>query len=202
MEVQLQELITKIKNDGVKVGESEKSRIIAEAEKKASAIIKAAEQKAKELEESAKEQAILSENRSREALQLASRDLILNLSTKITALFDEILLKQSQGALDQKKVSQLVSNAISHLGTDGKYEITLSEADAAAFGEALKAELSNVAKAGITIKPSKGIDAGFKITNVDDAISYDFSNAVIAENLAAYVNPKLAEDIKKSVGLS
>ncbi|NIZ19472.1 hypothetical protein [Entomospira culicis] len=202
MEVQLQELINKIKADGVKAGESEKSRIIADAQKKAEEIIKTAEHRAKELEESAKKEAALSEARNREALQLASRDLLLNLSTKITDLFNHILVKEVATSLTKEKVSQLASTAISNLGKDGKYEISLSPADVDAFGEALKSELSTLAKGGITIKPSKNVDAGFRITSVEDAISYDFTNTIIAENLASYVNPKLAEDIKKSVGLS
>ncbi|NIZ39945.1 hypothetical protein PVA45_00205 [Entomospira entomophila] len=202
MEVQLQELIDKIKDNGVKAANSEKSRIIAEAEKKAKDIIHAAENKAKEIEKKAHEEAALNEARSREALQLAARDLILNISTKVTNLFNEILMKESSKSFDQPTVSALVSKALKSMGSEGSYEIALNETDAKAFGEALKVELSSLAKGGITIKPTRNIDAGFRLIEKDSAISYEFTNQVIAENLAAYVNPKLAEDIKKAAGLS
>jgi V/A-type H+/Na+-transporting ATPase subunit E len=202
MEVQLQELIDKIKDNGVKAANTEKNRIISDAEKKAKEIIAAAEQKAKDLESQAGENAVLSEKRSREALQLASRDLILNISTKITNLFNEILLSEAAKALDAKVLGQLITAAINNIGKDGSFEIALSESDAKNFGDALKSQLASVAKGGITIKPTRTVDAGFRLVEANGAISYDFTNAVIAENLAAYVNPKLAEDIKKAAGLS
>ena len=46
MDIQLQELIDKIKNDGVASAEAKAKEIIAEAEKKAASIISSAEEKA------------------------------------------------------------------------------------------------------------------------------------------------------------
>ena len=54
MDVQLQELIDKIKKDGVASAEASSAAIIAEAEKKAAAVIAEAEAKAAEIINSAK----------------------------------------------------------------------------------------------------------------------------------------------------
>lgn len=201
MEVQLQELINKIKDNGVKVANSEKNRIITDAEQKAKEIIQAAEQKAKELEKIAKEQIALSEERNRESLQLAARDLILNISKNTINIFNDLLRRETAQAMNQVTISTLIGKAIKHLGENGSYEISLSESDAKLFGEALKKEFTSILKNGITIKPTRNIDAGFRIMDIDGSLSYDFSDEMIAENLAAYVNPQLAEDIRKSVNL-
>ena len=49
MDVQLQELIDKIKKDGVTAAEKEAAKIIADAEKKADSITKNAEEKAAQI---------------------------------------------------------------------------------------------------------------------------------------------------------
>ena len=48
MDIQLQELIDKIKKDGVATAEQQASKIIEEAEKKAAAIIEDAQKKSEE----------------------------------------------------------------------------------------------------------------------------------------------------------
>ena len=55
MDVQLQELISKIKKDGVASAETSAAKIIADAEKKAASIISDAEAKADSIVKSAKQ---------------------------------------------------------------------------------------------------------------------------------------------------
>lgn len=202
MEVQLQELIDKIKSNGVQSAKDEGAKIVSAARAEAVAIVAKAKAEASELLQKAEETVARNDKSGREALQLAARDLLLNLNERITSLFNASMTATTASAMDKEHLSSLIKTVLSTLNSQNAFVISLSEKDAITFGEALKAELASLAKAGIEIKPTRGIDAGFRIEEKNGAIAYDFSSNVIAENLSAYVNPKLAEDIKKAANLS
>ena len=202
MEMQLGELIQKIKEDGVVSAQQQSARIIQEAEQRARALIKSAEERAQKIEEEAKIKADQDEARGREALVQASRDLLLNMTNKITSLFDASLGKAVARATDEKVLSALISSVLKGMDKKNDYVIELSPDDARKIGDALVASFGKEVKGGLEIHPTKMVEAGFRIQEKEGKAFYDFSSKTIAENLAAYVNPKLAEDIKKAAGLS
>lgn len=202
MEMQLGELIQKIKEDGVVGAQQQSARIIQEAEQRAQALIKTAEERAQKIEADAKAKAAQDEVRGREALVQASRDLLLNLTEKITALLDASLGKAVANATDDKALQGMISSVLSGMNKDNGYVIELSAADAQKMGQTLLSTFSKEVKGGLEIQPTKMVDAGFRIQEKEGKAFYDFTAKTIAENLAAYVNPKLAEGIKTAAGLS
>jgi V/A-type H+-transporting ATPase subunit E len=202
MEMQLDEFVQKIKKDGVVAAKQEAEHIIAKAREEAATLIKEAQEKAKYLEHQAQEQAHLSEQRGRTALVQASRDLLLNMSSKITALFDAALGTGVAQAMSAESLPNMIKGVLQGLSKDKNYAIELSPDMAQKIGDTLKSSLNKELGMGIDILPTKMVQAGFRIQEIDGKVSYDFSDKVIAQNLAAYVNPKLAEDIKKAAGLA
>ncbi len=202
MEVQLQELIDKIKSNGVQSAKDEGAKIVSEAHAEAVAIVAKAKAEATDLLQKAEETVARNDKSGREALQLAARDLLLNLHGRITSLFNTAMHVATADAMGKEQLSSLIKTVLDTLNSQNAFVISLSEKDASAFGEALKGELASAVRGGIEIKPTRSIDAGFRLEEKGGAISYDFSSNVIAENLSAYVNPKLAEDIKKAANLS
>lgn len=202
MEMQLGELIQKIKEDGVVGAQQQSARIIQEAEQRAQSLIKSAEERAQKIEQDAKTKAAQDEARGREALVQASRDLLLNISGKITDLLDASLGKAVAEATDDKTLKAMISSVLAGMDKDNGYVIELSQVDADKMASALVSSFSKEVKGGLEIRPTKMVDAGFRIQEKEGKAFYDFSAQTIAENLAAYVNPKLAEDIKKAAGLS
>lgn len=77
MDVQLKELIEKIKSEGVKTAEEQSAEIIREAEKKAAEIVAKAESDAAAMRERIKNEAAQFEASGKEALRQAGRDLII-----------------------------------------------------------------------------------------------------------------------------
>ncbi|MGL4525112.1 MAG: V-type ATP synthase subunit E [Spirochaetia bacterium] len=202
MEMQLGELIQKIKNDGVMNAQQQSLKIVQEAEQKASAIVKAAQENAQKIEETAKEKAAQDEARSREALVQASRDLLLNLGSKITALFDATLGNAVATTMSGDGLQGVIVSVLSGMAKKKDYVIELSVADAKKLGDGLAAVVGKAIEGGsIEIRPTKMVSAGFRIQEKNGAAMYDFSSQTIADNLVAYVNPRLAEDIKKAAGL-
>ena len=85
MDVQLQELIDKIKKDGVASAEASAAEILADAEKKARAVVSDAEQKADGIIKNAKAETERMEKASEDAIAQAGRNMILSFRDSLTA---------------------------------------------------------------------------------------------------------------------
>ena len=91
MELQIQDLVTSIRKEGIEAANAEAESIVAEAKKKAEAIIGDAKAEAKQIKEaSEKEIAILKESAAVSAEQ-AKRDAVLSFKTEIQGEFEKIL---------------------------------------------------------------------------------------------------------------
>jgi V/A-type H+-transporting ATPase subunit E len=62
------------------------------------------------------------------------------------------------------------------------------------FNEKLTGELWK----GVELKSSRKLTSGFRISNKEGSVYYDFSAESIADLISAYLNPKLAEILKTS----
>jgi V/A-type H+-transporting ATPase subunit E len=91
MDVQLKELIEKIKSEGVKTAEDQAAEIIRQAEQKAEAIIAGAESQAREARDKANADAARFEATGNEALKQSSRDLIISTTKKLEEIFKKLL---------------------------------------------------------------------------------------------------------------
>lgn len=205
MEVQLKELIDKIKNDGVSAAESRAAEIIKDAETKSQEIIEKAKREASQIVSKGKEDAARSETSGKEALKQAGRDLVLNLQSQITALFNTILKSEVAGAMDQKMLAETITKLITSWKNDTSgLQVVLSDKDYQQIEADLKGKLADQIRKGLEIKPSKNIDAGFLVTEKNGSAYFNFSAEGIAEVLSEYLNPRLSalldEGVKEKAG--
>jgi len=49
----------------------------------------------------------------------------------------------------------------------------------------------------VELKSNRKLASGFRISNKEGSVYYDFSSEAVAKQLSAYLNPKLAELLKK-----
>lgn len=200
MEVQVKELIEKIKNDGVKTAEADAAKIIKDAEAKAEEIISKAKKEAAQTAVKAKEDAEKAEQSGKEALKQAGRDLILNLQSRITTLFDKILKNEVAGAMDEKVMGEAISTLISSWKSDvSDLAVLLSEKDYVKVEKTLKSKLSDQIKKGFEVKASKSLEAGFLVSRKDGSAYYNFSADGMAEVLSEYLNPRISALLKEGV---
>ncbi len=200
MEVQLKELIDKIKSDGVTVAESKAAEIIKNAEAKSQEIIEKAKKEAAQIVSKGKEDALRSENSGKEALRQAGRDLVLNLQSKIIDLFNVIIKNEVAGAMDEKVLGDAITKLITSWNGDvSNLKILLSEKDYEKVEKGLKAKLAEQIKKGFEIKPSKQLDAGFLVSVKDGSAYHNFSAEGIAEVLSEYLNPRLSALLEEGV---
>jgi V/A-type H+-transporting ATPase subunit E len=200
MEIQVQELMNKIKKDGIESASQEAARLKKEAEAEARQIVEKAQKEAAELIAKAKKDAELSEKAGKAALEQASRNLVLVFKDEIQVLLDKLVAEHLKDAYDGEVLKNALPEIIKSWAAKGDAlavllpKPTLDKLEAF-FAEKLASQLKN----GLEIKSDNSLSGGFRIAQKDGSAYYDFSAEAVAEMLSAYLNPQLAEILKTSV---
>ena len=201
MDVQLQELIDKIKKDGVAAAEKESAKIIANSEKKAEAIIAEAQSKADEIIKSAKSETEKMEKASEEAIIQAGRNMLLSFKDALIGELDGLIKTGTEKGLTKDVLAKLVPETVKLWAKNSnasELSVLLSEKDLKALEKSLTTSLKAEIKKGLEIKPDKTLTAGFRIGVKNGAAFYDYSAESLAEMFAAYLNPKVAALLKEA----
>jgi len=203
MDVQLQELIDKIKKDGVGAAEASAQAIIADAEKRAEAIVAEAERKAAENEKKAEAEAERLEKASIDAIKQAARNTILSFRDGINAELSALIQAETAKSYDDKLLKTLIPEVVKEWVKNpeaSSISVLLSEKDTAALSGSLSAALKSEIAKGLEIKSDSSLEAGFRISTKDGAAFYDFSAESVAALFSAYLNPKTAQIMKDAAG--
>jgi V/A-type H+-transporting ATPase subunit E len=200
MEIQLQELIDKIKKDGIESASEEASQIKAQAESEAARIVEAAQKEAADIVARGKADAERSEKAGIAALEQASRNLVLAFKGEIEALLARIVAARVESSYGEDVLKAIIPDVVKNWVSSGadSLDLILSEGSLdklrSYFNGQLAAELSK----GVELKSDRNLGAGFHIANKDGSAYYDFSAESVAELLSAYLNPRLSEILKTS----
>jgi len=199
MDVQLQELIDKIKKDGVAAAEKDSAKIIEASEKKAEAIIADAQKKAAEIIKSAKSETEKMEKASEEAIIQAGRNLLLSFKDSLVNELNGLIQAETTKAVSKDVLAKLVPETVKAWAKNAdasELSVLLSEKDLKALQTSLTSALKSEIKKGLEIKPDKTLTAGFRIGIKNGAAYYDYSAEALSEMFAAYLNPKVAALLK------
>jgi V/A-type H+-transporting ATPase subunit E len=200
MDIQLKELIDKIKTEGVAEAEGKADQIITNANNQANEILEQAKKEASDMLAKAKAEKQQMEDSGKEALKQAGRDLILWIKGDITSIFDSLIKREVSSALSQDFIAEMILLIIREWTgkkTD-QIDILLSKEDSNKLEQALLSKLSSEFKKGVTIKPHPGIKSGFRIAEKNGDAYYDFTDEGIAESLIQHLNPILGDIITKA----
>ena len=180
MELQIQDLVTSIRKEGVEAASAEAEAIIAEAKKKADTLVSNAQTEAQQYKDAAeKEINILKENAKVSAEQ-AQRDAVLAFKTEIQNQFEKILSTKVSKELSGKALGTLIRAAIA-----GE-NIADCAAEVSEVSDELKKELADEIKNGLEIRPTKGVQQGFRLAAKDGSGYFDCSDEGIMEMLMPY----------------
>jgi len=199
MEIQLQELIDKIKKDGIESASAEAAKVKRVAEDEAARLITAAKKEAADIVGKAKADADRSEKAGIAALEQASRNLVLAFKGEIEALLGRIVVQAAASAYNEDTLKSLLPGLlkawVTGSGTDS-LDLLLAENDLDKIKSWAANALSEEMKKGLELKSDRNLGAGFKIAFKDGSAYYDFSAESVAELLSAYLNPYLADILK------
>lgn len=202
MEVDLQSLIDKIKNDGVAAAEKSAEQKKAEAEASAEKIIADARAEAAKIRAQAEEDNKRFVKASEDAIRQASRNQLISFRDSVTKELDAVIKDSVNQSYSQDTLLALIPKVVEAWAKNPEtesLEVLLNPEDLRSMETNLKAALRDKLSAGVTLKEDDQIGSGFRIAAKDGTAYYDYSAEAVANLLSKYLNPKVAE-LMKEVG--
>ncbi len=181
MELQIQDLVSSIKKDGIEAANKEAEAIIAEAKKQAATILGDARSEAEKIKESAEKEVEVYKNSARLSAEQAKRDAGLAFKNEVESEFRKLLSAKVGEALNDKALPALITAALSGEDPSG-YAVEIRE-----VSDALKSGLADKIRAGLEIRPSRAVKTGFRLAAKDGSGFFDCSDEEIAEMLAPFL---------------
>lgn len=201
MDFQLQELIDKIKKDGVSSAEAAAAQITADAEKKAASIVEEAQKKSDDMIKNARAEIARLEKASEDAVTQACRNMLITFRDSLIAELDSLIQSEAAKAYSSDLMKTLIPETVkawSKNADASELSVILSEKDLKSLENELKAALKSEIAKGLEIKPDSALSAGFRIGVNNGAAFYDYSAESVADLFSAYLNPRVAAIMKES----
>lgn len=180
MELQIQDLVSSIKKDGIDSANREAAAIVAEARKQAETIVADAKAEADRLRGDARAEIEVFKSSAQLNAEQARRDAVLAFRQEIQKEFEKLLAADVGKALDQHTLAKLIQAAVQ--GED----VSAYTAEVGQVTEGLRQELAQELKAGLEIRPSKKVGAGFRLAAKDGSGYFDCSEQEIANMLTPF----------------
>ena len=200
MSQQVQELIDKIKTEGLAAADQKAKEVEEHARRNAQGILSEANKRAQDLLLDAEEEIRKKQEASRTALQQASRDTLLSLKKEVQKLLHKVITAQVADVLTPQKLSDIIVEIV-HKAVDGKsadagIEVVLSLKDLKELRDGFLAQLQKQFKGPVHFQASEDIGKGFMVSFDQGKSSFDFSQEALAEYLSVYLNEELAALVK------
>ncbi len=201
MEVQLQDLVEKIKQDGIASAEQRAAGIIAEAEQQAKTIVANAEKESEALLKKAETESERFTRASEAAVKQASRNALIAFREGVTNALDSLIKTEVGAAYNADVLKTLIPDAVKGWMKEKKADISviLSPEDAKKLETSLLAAFKKDVEKGVEVKADSQLTGGFRIGMKDGSAYYDFSAEAVADLFSAYVSSRAAGLLKDAV---
>ena len=167
MELQIQDLVSSIKKDGIESANREAAQILADAKAQAEKIVADARSEADKLRADAQAEIGVFKASAQLSAEQAKRDAVLAFRQEIGAELTKLLAQDTHKALDDKALASLITAA-------------LQGEDASAYA----AEVASVTE--LELRLSKKVRTGFRLCTKDGSGYIDCSDEELAEQLAPF----------------
>jgi V/A-type H+-transporting ATPase subunit E len=197
MPEELQSLLEKINEEGVKKAEETKNKIISDAGLEAEKIISDAKTKADEIVRKAQIDADTVKSRGEAAVRQAVRDIIITLQGEILNRFKSVVKEATADAMTTDLMGEIILEMVKNYNLknpsgEADIELILAQKDIDSMEKLFKTSLVNSLKKNPHISLGQNFAAGVKISFKGDDVFFDFSDEAISDMICAYVGPRLA----------
>lgn len=202
MDIQVQELVNKIKKDGVEAGNSERDAIVKKAKEEAASIVKEAEEKAASMLKQAKADIDRQQRAAEDAIKQASRNILLSFRNAVVMQLDSFIKDEGSKVYNAKMLKDLIPVVVKEWAKTSEAEslsVLLSEKDCKEVEAQLKGALKEMIEKGLTIKVDPSIEGGFLIGVNNGAAFYDYSASAVLSLFTSYLNPKVSSIMASAV---
>ncbi|MFN3159144.1 MAG: hypothetical protein ACE37I_07500 [Rubinisphaera brasiliensis] len=197
----VQDLIQRIRDQGVDAAQKEADRILAEAKQRAADIVATAKAEAEAEKTQARKEIEAHRAASLDALQLAARDTVLDLKARVIAKFEEFVNRLVVSATrDEQLVRNVVlviaGRAAEEFVQDKDVEIRISKALLGEPTMANEAKLSilglstEMLREGIDLTPDDEIEGGARVRLIEEKLEIDLSDKAVAHLISQRLLPR------------
>lgn len=201
MEIQLQELIEQIKNDGVAAAEAEAKSIIDSAKAEAAKLVADAKAQAEKILANAKQENERMVKSGEDAITQAGRNLLISFRESVARELKAIVGENVNTIYSSENLAQLIINVVKAWANEPDAEeiaVILNSDDLNALESTLLAALKDRMKDGLTLKANDNFDGGFRIAVNEGGAYYDYSAEAVIDMLSNYLSPRVAELLKEA----
>jgi V/A-type H+-transporting ATPase subunit E len=200
----VQELIDRIRDQGVQSARDEADRLLHEAREQAAQIVSQAKAEADAAQQKARTEIEAYKNASMEALRLAARDAVLDLKARVRARFEEFVKRLVTSATRDKELVRdivlvLAGHAAEEFIKDKQVQVRLSDTlldgqNGPVFKEeGMRAVLglsSDMLREGIELATDNEIHGGARVRLVQDDLEIDLSDRAVSQMIAQRLLPR------------
>jgi V/A-type H+-transporting ATPase subunit E len=201
MESGVKELISRLRDEGVKAGEDEARLMLEDAEKKAAEIINNAKAEAEGILSKTRSEIESEKNAAREALQIAVRDAVLSLKEQLSVRFASHVKRLISSELADKEflkklVLAVASRSVPDEIKDKSLQVLLSDevsGDSSKHKEIDPLVLSiskDLFREGITLVPSGERQRGIRLHLKGEDLEIDLTEETLSDSILRYLVPR------------
>lgn len=202
MAVELQHLIDRLHREGVEKAEREAEQILARAKAHAASLVQEAEATASVRLEQAEREAQGYLERSTRALEQSARDLLITVGQGVEGIVQDIVAEATNTALDRDTLKEMMVKIVQAYaqrnGAESRIEFLISESDRQEILDFFIDQYRQHLISGVTIKPDRDVFRGFRVVLEGERVYHDFTKPAIAEALANFLRPHLAEIVHRA----
>ena len=201
----VQELISRIRDDGVHAGQSKAEEIIAQARSEAARLVREAAEEAQQTRDKVAAEIKSEQDAALAALQMAARDTRLQLEAEVMAAFEEHVKRLvapvvSDGSFIRTLILVLAGQAVQQYPVDQELEILVSHLISGREEEnqelddrirdAVLGISSDMLREGVEIIPDRDVAGGARVRVVGENLEIDLSEDAISKLLFKHLLPR------------
>lgn len=202
MSTQVQELIDKIKTEGVQAADQKAKEIEGSAKNDAQKMIHDAKAQAQQIIEDANKKARQITDSTQTALKQAARDTLISLRKEIERTLNKVIAQKVNDSLTPERLADIIAAVVKKSAETEMAQddilITLSEADLKNLKDGFTAKLQKEVQKTVKLQSHEDMGKGFTISYDNGKSCFDFSDTSLAEYLSTYVNAQVAALIREA----
>jgi len=203
MTQQVQDLIDKIKMEGIGAAEKVANNIKQKAQDQSNKIIEDAKSQAQKIIDDVNQKAKKVQESTYMSLQQASRDTLLSLRKEIENQLQLIIKKEVKESLKVEQLGRvleaIIKETVSKGVVEGDIVIDVNKDDLDKLKKTAHSKLQKQLKQKIILQSSGDIGNGFTISFDSGKSSFDFTDQSLAQFLSTFLNTQVSDLMKESV---
>lgn len=205
----IEELIARLRDEGVQNGRTQAEQIVSDAQAKADATVKQATDQAKQIVSKAREEADNLKRSGHEALELAFRDTVLALKTQLMQRFTGEVRRlvgeeQQKQELLEKMILEIVGRVQEEVAQSQQVEVLLprkvaglaelsrnpEELEHGILTQFVRLTAQDMLRQGVSFGVAKDNQRGLKLRLVDRDVVLDLSDHAVADAILEHLQTR------------